>query len=161
MVFWVENIYKRLPGWLSSPHRELCRCLRYWQCLCRYVLSEWEDRTGNYLPKVLFTLRVVLHDLERNIFSCGQTSLSRGAFYRMAVSFSLLLFPRGGVDRTVVPFSGPTSAIACELRKKKKKNPPDAERFIWKRCFMGKWILLSIKVMGSIRENFLKHNWDP
>lgn len=38
----------------------------------------------------------------------------------MAVSFSLLLFPRGAVDRTVVPFSGPTSAIACELRKKKK-----------------------------------------
>ena len=84
-------------------------------------MSEWEDRTGNYLPKVLFTLDAVLHDLERNIFSCGQTSLSRGAFYRMAVSFSLLLFPRGAVDRTVVPFSGPTSAIACELRKKKKK----------------------------------------
>ena len=92
-------------------------------------MSEWEDRTGNYLPKVLFTLDAVLHDLERNIFSCGQTSLSRGA-YRMAVSFSLLLFPRGAVDRTVVPFSGPTSAIACELGKKKKKNPPDAERFI-------------------------------
>ena len=70
------------------------------------------------MPKVLFTLDAVLHDLERNIFSCGQTSLSRGAFYRMAVSFSLL-FPRGAVDRTVVPFSGPTSAIACELRKKK------------------------------------------
>lgn len=82
-------------------------------------MSEWEDRTGNYFPKVLFTLDAVLHDLERNIFSCGQTSLSRGAFYRMAVSFSLLLFPRGAVDRTVVPFSGPTSAIACELREKK------------------------------------------
>ena len=41
----------------------------------------------------------------------------------MAVSFSLLLFPRGAVDRTVVPFSGPTSAIACELGKKKKKKP--------------------------------------
>ena len=40
----------------------------------------------------------------------------------MAVSFSLLLFPRSAVDRTVVPFSGPTNAIACELRKKKKKK---------------------------------------
>lgn len=91
-------------------------------------MSEWEDRTGNYLPKVLFTLDAVLHDLERNIFSRGQTSLSRGAFYRMAVSFSLLLFPRGAVDRTVVPFSGPTSAIACELRKKKKtrRTPNDS-----------------------------------
>ena len=77
-------------------------------------MSEWEDRTGNYLPKVLFTLDAVLHDLERNIFS-----------YRMAVSFSLLLFPRGAVDRTVVPFSGPTSAIACKLRKKKIRRTPN------------------------------------
>ena len=87
-------------------------------------MSEWEDRTGNYLPKVLFTLDAVLHDLERNIFSCGQTSLSPGAFYRMAVSFSLLL-PRGAVDRSVVPFSGPTSAIECELRKKKIRRTPN------------------------------------